>query len=1359
MTSPILHKRVDTVAVVGAFLADADVEDLIVELVQNELDAGSTCTTILFGDKALVCEGNGAAIDDQGWDRLTHIVGAGGAVVAKADGIGAKNHGLRTGFKLGDEILVQSAGRAARLTLFSTGKRNGVDPGVWLQDDNTAPSTGTRVTIAYRERAVSVRSAEGLTLSPLSEAERLDLYRSATDLSSRLLAAVPASQGTYEMHLVWRDAPPHTVKMECGPARLPGWPGVVRRSGATASGGAVSVRNELASQFGVSLPAGDRGNYPRLFMSREGLAGELGIELDAKGRPQPGAGKLRYPIAYPDSQGQAYSGYGFHISAAFVSDTPRHGLSSHNKRNEYLLKAARNAAVGLFRERLVPRYGPEVYRLIRRQDRPDLDGEREFAKALLAGGGLFVRQRSTTGLSRLQPLPSRSPVTVTRFANDLAAISREIQAFAPVGSWVLDVKTPECIISALESLDSSRVRLFTDLDVIRDLAPANPEAQRGRVLDTTQLDTLTSRLRILQRVSDERRLPGDLEAAIKGGGLLPDADGRLQDWSSVLHATEPPPVIAGAPQPRVVHPALSGLRCLREGSLKLTRFKIDGFVSAIDFVKVPAASRGEFLGWLTAHRERLKGDTLVTLAEAPIWPTASGGFSRLPDMAVPREPLRSLLAETIPQPAKALLALSLVNSNPRSAFYLRPHATAQELRRWFISASARAASLRAVGDEAQSAKLIGGIEDALEFIADSDRYSPYLAEISQGHETLSRGGETRLVTVLHLPTDAVQSCELLPADLLPPGRRRLYERLGAARRPLAEALRCALEQDPRGGKLLFRRLAAFDGVADILALKAAAILPVQEKLRRPCDIALPLSAELWGGWKTPWQDDSITPERHKLLTDLGVARLLTESHSLGFFRWLSQQPVEVQQRHLPQIMRHLRDNAKGPMKWISGQPQLPFLPVRGTQGQFALASYAQAVSAPRSMVFAPDFPEVHEPFLASDRRLRLAVTDVEGVSGTTLAALKKAGVRSLRETLGRPVALSAQSDITTPFELLGALRRLKSSTLMRELPKRLEIQDLPEEHLRANWRRHLGALTSVKCGKGLRAVFRFGRSEIEGAWRAGVEAGSGTVWLSAGGDMTMLFYEALASHLFTQTTPVWAAYALRRSAEDIFVSAGSELDFTADESETPSDDEDSLHERDRHGLRSGHGLTEEDFSPLQPTPRPFAQGRTYPKKTNSNPRRPRPAALTQALRTSAQEAEDIRQLKVEHYGLHCQACLGLHQPSDLGPVQTAMWLPRFRRKVLVAHHVDHLQNQGQNGAGNLLILCDYHHALLGDALTRPAVKDALLTAAAAERKFSVEGQDGASSGLSGVLAVVPIDVEPFNVPLFFTTEHQTAWSS
>src|SRR3954453_6936431 len=117
------QQKVDLPAVLGQFLANAKLEDLAIELVQNEIDAGSSKTVIRFLDAALVCEGDGEPIGDLGWDRLEMVLGAGGKVAAKEDGIGAKNHGLRTGFWLGDEIQVQSNGERVNLVLCQFPKR------------------------------------------------------------------------------------------------------------------------------------------------------------------------------------------------------------------------------------------------------------------------------------------------------------------------------------------------------------------------------------------------------------------------------------------------------------------------------------------------------------------------------------------------------------------------------------------------------------------------------------------------------------------------------------------------------------------------------------------------------------------------------------------------------------------------------------------------------------------------------------------------------------------------------------------------------------------------------------------------------------------------------------------------------------------------------------------------------------------------------------------------------------------------------------------------------------------------------------------------------------------------------------
>jgi hypothetical protein len=86
---------IDVPAVVSQFLSELSTFDLVVELVQNDLDAGATRTELSFFRDRIECLGNGAGIDAKGWKRLAVILGAGTAVQPKLDGIGSKNHGLK----------------------------------------------------------------------------------------------------------------------------------------------------------------------------------------------------------------------------------------------------------------------------------------------------------------------------------------------------------------------------------------------------------------------------------------------------------------------------------------------------------------------------------------------------------------------------------------------------------------------------------------------------------------------------------------------------------------------------------------------------------------------------------------------------------------------------------------------------------------------------------------------------------------------------------------------------------------------------------------------------------------------------------------------------------------------------------------------------------------------------------------------------------------------------------------------------------------------------------------------------------------------------------------------------------------
>jgi hypothetical protein len=135
---------VDHVGMVAEFLNEVDLIDVVIELVQNELDAGSTRTVIELDDHVLRCAGTGIQMDEAGWKRLGFVLGAGALVEAKVDGIGSKNHGIRACFLLGDEITVQSNGM--RVDLTARGQRGDPDafyPAGWGHTpDRTAPRRG-----------------------------------------------------------------------------------------------------------------------------------------------------------------------------------------------------------------------------------------------------------------------------------------------------------------------------------------------------------------------------------------------------------------------------------------------------------------------------------------------------------------------------------------------------------------------------------------------------------------------------------------------------------------------------------------------------------------------------------------------------------------------------------------------------------------------------------------------------------------------------------------------------------------------------------------------------------------------------------------------------------------------------------------------------------------------------------------------------------------------------------------------------------------------------------------------------------------------------------------------------------------
>ena len=111
---------------------------------------------------------------------------------------------------------------------------------------------------------------------------------------------------------------------------------------------------------------------------------------------------------------------------------------------------------------------------------------------------------------------------------------------------------------------------------------------------------------------------------------------------------------------------------------------------------------------------------------------------------------------------------------------------------------------------------------------------------------------------------------------------------------------------------------------------------------------------------------------------------------------------------------------------------------------------------------------------------------------------------------------------------------------------------------------------------------------------------------------------------------------------------------------------------------------------------------------------------------------------------------------QLTPPRSYVYLPLHRRGLIEAHHVQHLQNEVILGATNLLILCKFHHHILGDSLSRAMILEALANAEPIVRHFPSDDVGKESTIATGVLASPSLTIEGEVVSLFFRREHKAA---
>jgi hypothetical protein len=348
--------------------------------------------------------------------------------------------------------------------------------------------------------------------------------------------------------------------------------------------------------------------------------------------------------------------------------------------------------------------------------------------------------------------------------------------------------------------------------------------------------------------------------------------------------------------------------------------------------------------------------------------------------------------------------------------------------------------------------------------------------------------------------------------------------------------------------------------------------------RAPADLCFPSSTDWWGQWKKPMKAMPDVPEHVSLLEAVGVVRApLRESTSLAFFDWLSTQPSGVQREHRQQIVRHWNERKSGPSRWIRQRPERLCIPVYDSAGKFELFSLKQ-VTAQRSRVFVPDFKELQQGVLANTPRVRLTIIDAPKVDGNIIDVLRLVGVPSLREAAARPVRLLTSSETTSEPELDRELSLVRSGKVLKALPKRLPLHDVPSSALRHSWRQFVGEIAGVRVASSLTAVFSLFSRDYEVAVTSGFDQKTKYICVDKRADHRMEFFSALAAYIFEVGSSPLFEYGLMKAVHSTEqTTLFDELsDAHVEESDEPEtgQDSDSKIAPNEHVEKGHHGFRE-----------------------------------------------------------------------------------------------------------------------------------------------------------------------------------------
>lgn len=1409
--------KFDAVPQFWQYLAGLEYADLITELIQNDLDANASYTLIEFQQDRLTCQGDGDSVDKEGWLRLAYLMGAGDLVPRKHYCIGIKNHGLKACFTIGDDIYIRSAGQYMHQTLYRKGTNSPPYPGAFLEPqlDVGAPSKGCFVEVEYRRKLLSVDVGEPLEKLPLRDEEVDRMFVTACQQApQRYIGALRS--GFRDIYvLVFRHYRLGTARFEyrCRRAR-PFHGSMVYNRICRVSGDFSELPPDLHEScylFSVPLPRGSKIEIPDFFKARRGFYSEIAWETRSNGSPKNTLGHRRYPIAYSGKDTNALSGVGVHYSGPYVSASERHEASGTSDINNYIDNACQSAIVSVLRRKLIPRYGARAMDiLIADPSNPDEVILRGLVERMLDVGALPIMSSVHVPLKSTKRTASGKPKGQIKFGPRLTAKGTIRRLVVPTYSWTENGISPA--LSLLCPTEEDQIDRSVPVPVLRLLSDGKCNgwlenhiifdekvviARFQPDIDTEHFPWQDKNLWrssfsnpnivcqyldvIMATLGNDDKFSKDSLEPLKNNVYLPDTKLEITPMLQLFSGKNLPPGLLVKNLPPILHPQVAGHRIFRNYSnWKPPTFTFTEFLEKADIRNADENTRWLFWQWIAANWKNLKRLPWNRIADLPIWPDEHASLVPLASLCKPRDAkISKILADVIRFPHSKVLKVDPVANARRGSLRIRSLPTATELLS-FIEKRLSTFSLdRILSDDEQ--RWFHLFEKDFAKISSNPEIRKAIPDFSSRAVALNYRGCLRPVHQLVRITEETKNLYLNKDDLINRSPS-ILDRLADWRPrifPSSNQVLAALRQDPQRKNVLLARLQGYlkaaklenkeDIVDDIKDIKC---IPHDGHLRAPNELALKnIRGDYWGNWKHLLSGKGLSADVQKVYVSIGVIRSQpTPDTSLAFFQWLNTQNSGTVAANLNCIIRQI-DHTGGPKAWSKEHPDIPFIPVEVSDVDIGLLSINQAVR-PHGNVVVPDFAELVAAIRSTrgNRGAILAIISRRKVRCPISSYLRSIGIKSLREFAGMPEKVEGIQARPVPKSVSGELVRLRSKRVAQELRKRLDGLDLDllSYPLRTQWRDRLVQIQGVQLAHSIMATFKVGRRRYILPMTAAYDEQTGIIWITdSEKKLRKALFRVVADLIFVNQTkllPIVLEEALRRDFWEEDLNLGEGFSVGDDEGDSEEDDDAGDGDSDPGAANQTHRGVKPDPRKNLPRPGPIPTGRGNKPKPRKGLHGGSSASSNNiggkgGRQPSSEEDKQIEDLKQKQYAYHCQICLAERSLKQLAPTHSYVELQENRSLLMMAHHSDQVHAGGARHAGNILILCSYHHDYIGNAISRDDITDALRRGTINKKIIFSSYVQGSVQNrtVNGQVATINMLLSGETIQVYFSDYHAEYW--